>query len=203
MIPPFPIKTARLILRPLAPTDADAVYRLYADWEVSKQLSRITFPFTHEAAHQFITDAQHGFANMGTYILAMVEQLTGACVGIISLRIPSRDPASPPEWQDEERGLGILGYSVNRSAWRQGYASESATALIHLAFTTLGLTRIQATPLRDNLASRRVLERLGFSMEEAGILEEPLYGGPARIADGYLLKRTEWVQNEETDHDCY
>jgi RimJ/RimL family protein N-acetyltransferase len=61
--------------------------------------------------------------------------------------------------------------------------------MVQFAFDELGLTRLQASPLRQNPASRRVLERLGFIVEEGGILEAPLYGGPARLADRYVLMR--------------
>jgi RimJ/RimL family protein N-acetyltransferase len=86
-------------------------------------------------------------------------------------------------------GLGILGYAVARPHWHQGYASESAKRMVAFAFDELGLTRLQASPLRGNRASERILERLDFMVTEVGVAEEPLYGGPARLVDRYTLVR--------------
>lgn len=61
--------------------------------------------------------------------------------------------------------------------------------MIRFAFEELGLDRIQASPLRTNTASRRLLERLGFTVVAANILEEPLHGGPSQPGDCYLLRR--------------
>jgi RimJ/RimL family protein N-acetyltransferase len=184
----FPIYTSRLLLRPLQGTDANAIYELYSDWEVSRQLSQITFPFTFEAAQQFIQTAQQSVSAKSSYMLGIVQRSDENTVGVISLRVPSLDPSYPQEWRLEDEGLGIVGYSIVRSAWGQGYATESVQTVISFAAGILGLTRLQATSLRQNTASRRVLERLGFQIAESDILEEPLYGGPARIADCYILR---------------
>jgi 8-oxo-dGTP diphosphatase len=183
----FPIYTTRLLLRPLQVADIDAIYELYSDWEVSKQLSQITFPFTVEAAQQFIYAAQQSASSQSSYMLGIIQRSDEDTVGVVSLRVPALDPSSPPESKLEDEGLGIVGYSIVRSAWGQGYATESLQAIISFAADTLELTRLQATALRQNIASRRVLEHCGFQIAEPDILEEPLYGGPARIADCYIL----------------
>ena len=184
----FPISTSRLWLRPLQVSDANAIYELYSDWEVSRQLSRIPFPFPRETARQFIDTAQQSLAAKSGYVLGIILRSAEITVGVISLRVPSLDPSSPQEERREDEGLGIVGYSLVRSAWGQGYATESVQAISAFACDTLGLTRLQATSLRQNTASRRVLERLGFYIAEPDILDEPLYGGPARIADRYMLR---------------
>ncbi len=65
--------------------------------------------------------------------------------------------------------------------------------MVELAFTDLHLVRLRATVLRDNVASRRVLERLCFRIGRADVLEVPRYGGPARLGDTFVLDRTEWI----------
>jgi RimJ/RimL family protein N-acetyltransferase len=52
----------------------------------------------------------------------MLERPTSALVEVVSLRIPALD-AQP--WTTD-RGLGILGYSVARDRWGNGFASEGA-----------------------------------------------------------------------------
>ncbi len=167
----------------------DYFFQLYSDWAVSQYLSRITFPFTIEAAQHFVAHAQAALRQGSTYTLGIFERGSEAFVGVISLRVPSRDPTYPEEWRAEDVGLGILGYSVVPAYWHHGFATESAARMITFAFDDLALTRLQASPLRDNPASARILQRLNFTMTEVGIEEKPLYGGPVRLADCYMLVR--------------
>jgi hypothetical protein len=81
---------------------------------------------------------------------------------------------------DQRRRAGILGYAVAGRRWGHGLAGEAAAAATTFAFTELRLARLRATPLRGNVASRRILERLGFAIDEAGVEEIPRYGGPTR-----------------------
>ncbi len=184
------LETLRLLLRPLAEEDVDAVHRLYAEWDVAKSLSRIAHPFSVEAARQFVAAAQAAFGHGAGYTLGMVERESGAFVGVVSLRIPSMDPALSDEVRADDAGLGILGYAVARPWWRHGFATEGAKRMVEFALDELGLDRLQASALRDNPTSGRILERLGFVIAEAGIIQESLYGGPPRLADRYLLTRS-------------
>jgi [ribosomal protein S5]-alanine N-acetyltransferase len=183
------LETRRLILRPLMPSDVTSIFHLYADWEVAKNLSRIVFPFSYQAAQQFIATAQIDLAQASGYMLGMLQRESAAFVGVISLRIPSNDPQLSVEARAAVAGLGILGYAVARPNWHQGYATESATRMVVFAFDELGLMRLQASPLRGNRASQRILERLNFRVTAAGVTEEPLYGGPAHLVDRYTLVR--------------
>jgi RimJ/RimL family protein N-acetyltransferase len=64
--------------------------------------------------------------------------------------------------------------------------------MVQFAFRDLDLHRLRATALRDNLASRRVLERLGFRIRFTDVREVPRYGGPPRLGDTYMLERDDW-----------
>lgn len=186
--PALPLRTARLTLRPVEPGDAPFFHQLYADWRVAQYLLRTPAPFTDAHARAFVEAAVAGLQQRDTYTLVM-DQDEGKPVGLISLRIPAVDAHASPEERAEDEGLGILGYSILPEFWGQRYASESAARMIHFAFEELGLDRIQASALRTNTASRRLLERLGFTIVEANILEEPLHGGPQQPGDCYLLRR--------------
>jgi len=191
-VPAYPkliLETPRLVLRPLSRDDAPEVYALYSDWEISQCLSRISWPFSVEAAHRFVADSEAALLDGLSYMLGMFKRDGGAFVGIVALRIPSFNPSYSEQERREDAGLGILGYSVARSYWNEGFATEAARGVITWAFDVLGLSRIQASPLRENVASQRVLSRLGFTVEEPGLLEEPLFGAPPRLADRYMLFR--------------
>ena len=58
-----------------------------------------------------------------------------------------------------------LGYSVDAGHWRQGYGKEAVRGVLTYAFTTLGLHRIEAHILEENIASIKLIEALGFTSE--------------------------------------
>jgi RimJ/RimL family protein N-acetyltransferase len=58
-----------------------------------------------------------------------------------------------------------LGYRLKRSFWGKGFATEGAHALIAYGFNQVGIDSIMAQTLQRNLASRRVMEKLGMRVE--------------------------------------
>ena len=75
-------------------------------------------------------------------------------------------------------GIGVIGYSIIQSQWGRGYATE-AVGVIANRTSSLGLRSLQASTVTDNLASQRVLQKLGFGLSETGIMEKAMHG-PAR-----------------------
>ena len=70
--------------------------------------------------------------------------------------------------QDIRRGFYqscVLGYKFDHRFWRQGYARESISKCIRIIFDEMKLHRIEAQVLPDNIASKRLLMRLGFVPE--------------------------------------
>ncbi|MEO6788745.1 MAG: GNAT family N-acetyltransferase [Chthoniobacteraceae bacterium] len=86
------------------------------------------------------------------------------------------------DWVARERGSGRvtgavqfagdnLGFFVSPDAWGQGYGREMVLACCERLPARLGLTELEATVMRENVASRRILERAGFAF--AGLHTEP------------------------------
>ena len=65
-------------------------------------------------------------------------------------------------WPDSE-GSAELGYRLKRTEWGQGLACEGAKALVDWGFITAGYERITACTAVENLASRRVMEKVGMT----------------------------------------
>ena len=63
-----------------------------------------------------------------------------------------------------------LVYELASQYWRQGIMTEALGEVIHFSFKSLELNRLEAYVMVDNIASRKLLEKLGFSLE--GILKE-------------------------------
>ncbi|WP_343079771.1 GNAT family protein [Ostreiculturibacter nitratireducens] len=87
--------------------------------------------------------------------LFLIRRSDEALLGAITLDNIRRGPAQ----------AGTLGYWIGESYSRQGYMREAISAVVHYAFTTLDLSRIEAACLPENAASRGVLEKSGFKYE--------------------------------------
>jgi RimJ/RimL family protein N-acetyltransferase len=87
-----------------------------------------------------------------------------------------------------------VGFVLARAAWGRGYMHEALTALIHHAFGTLQLHRLEADVDPRNERSVRLLERLGFVRE--GVLRERwLVAGEVQDAVFYGLLAREWTES--------
>lgn len=104
-------------------------------------------------------------------------------VGWVSLRIAERDLAT-----------GEIGYSIVRDFRGRGIATEGVRTLIDEAFTQGGLTRVNAYCLPENMPSRRLLERLGFSAEGTLPRGATVNG---HIVDVLMhrMERDRWIQS--------
>lgn len=87
--------------------------------------------------------------------LFLVRREDAKLVGAITLDNIRRGPAQ----------AGQIGYWIGAEFARQGYMSEAVEAVAAHAFGALDLSRIEAACLEENVASRGVLERTGFSLE--------------------------------------
>jgi ribosomal-protein-alanine N-acetyltransferase len=81
-----------------------------------------------------------------------------------------------------------------RPYWGRGYATEAATAAVQFAFSSLELDSIVSFTAAVNLRSRRVMERLGMSHNEANDFEHPIVarGHPLSHHVLYTLSGEEW-----------
>lgn len=94
--------------------------------------------------------------NSGSAVPVFLERRDdGVLLGAITLDNIRRGPAQ----------AGTLGYWIGQPFARLGYMSEAIAALVHYAFTTLDLSRIEAACLPENTPSRGVLEKAGFKYE--------------------------------------
>ena len=155
-----PLATERLSLRPLRPSDADAVHRLVNDWEVVRMLSQLPFPYPRDLADRWIASTLEQMERGSGYHLAITGQEDGQemLIGCIGLRL------------DMTPRVGNLGYWIGRRFWRLGVATEAATRLSSWALANLDVDRLEAHVAVDNAASGAVLRRAGF--HEIGTGEE-------------------------------
>lgn len=150
---PFaPLTTERLVLRPLEADDAEALHRLVNDWEITRNLTLVPFPYPRELADEWIRSTQESLIEGKAYHLAITghEGEQEMLVGVVGLRI------------DAAARVGRLGYWVGRQFWGHGVATEAASRLARWALANLDLDRLEAGVITDNPASAAVLRRVGF-----------------------------------------
>jgi RimJ/RimL family protein N-acetyltransferase len=59
-----------------------------------------------------------------------------------------------------------MGYELDPKHWRKGYATEAARAVLDFGFSHMKVTRVTAWCIADNVASARVLEKIGMKLEK-------------------------------------
>jgi ribosomal-protein-alanine N-acetyltransferase len=153
----FPtLATNRLILRELQPTDAAAIFRIGSDDAVMHWYDLDTFTLLNDAA-VFIERQQLRFAQRRGIrwglALRHSDQIVGWCGHV-------QGPYQRME----------LGYALAQPYWRQGLMREALQAIIPFSFMGLDVNRLEATVHVENVASRGLLEQLGFRAE--GTLRE-------------------------------
>ena len=142
------IVTSRLRGRPLAESDLAELLVLHRDQRVLSAFGAA--PGTADDTRHFLARKlahwqEHGFG------IWMFRDPTATYIGRCGIH----------RWRNEVE----LGYIVEPSFWGQGFATEMATAVAGHAFTALGLSNLVAFTRKENLASRRVMDKVGFRYE--------------------------------------
>jgi RimJ/RimL family protein N-acetyltransferase len=176
----LPIETERLILREWRDEDLEPFARINADPEVMTYLNggdRMTLEETRTMLNDRVRKhwEEHGY---GWFAVDLKE--TGAFIGFVGLHIPVFLPEVFPAVE--------VGWRLDRSVWNRGLATEGARASLRFGFEDLDLDRIISIRHRDNLASGRVMDKLGMTLDRETTL--PANGWPLLI---YALERDDWL----------
>jgi len=146
------ILTERLEIRTYTPEDLPKLHRLLSDAETMRFWPA---PFTTEQSEGWLkrslANYSQGYGRMGMFTRKGGEFVGD--VGIMTLEV-------------DDMTENDLGYIVHASHWGKGYGFEAATAVLEYGFQTLGLERICANMPTDHVASRRVAEKLGMTLEK-------------------------------------
>ena len=150
------LHSERLLLRPLGPPDAEGVFRIFSDPEVTRLTDADTMTHAQEAS-VLIEFLQQRFESGTGVRWGIVTKDDGELIGTIGFN-------QIVAWSHR----ASLGYDVRRSSWRHGFATEAVKTVVAFGQTALGLHRVEAMVMIGNEASARVLQRCGF--EEEGLL---------------------------------
>ena len=143
------LTTRRLMLRPLATTDAQALYAIFSDPAVVRYWS--AEPWTDISfADTAIARALEAYRDETELRFAIELAATREVIGTVALH-----------HFFNQNNRCELGYAIASRHWGQGYASEALEAVLGHGFAEVGLNRIEADIDPRNEASGRVLEKIG------------------------------------------
>jgi len=115
--------------------------------------------------------------SLGRFEWLMYRGSETRALGWVSLRMQERDPES-----------GEVGYSVIESERNQGFASEAVRAIIAEGFSAARLARIRAFCIPENVPSRVVLEKIGFTQKATLPHGAMVHGKPVDVL-AFVLER--------------
>ena len=167
--PAYPLTTARMTLRPYEAGDLAALHDLFGREDVCRYLPWGPMDLDQARAklEQRVRQTRIE-ADGDPLLLAAVEEATGRMVGEFMLRLTSARSRQ-----------GEIGWSFHPDVQGRGLATEGAREMLRLGFDELGLHRIVAECDPRNVASLRVMARLGMRRE-------------AHLVDNEFLKG-EWI----------
>lgn len=148
------LETERLLLRPIQPPDAEAVFKYRCNKQVNRYQSFI--PESVDEVNYFIAHKVSREINVpGTWTQWVVlKKDNGELIGDIGIH-----------FHDQEPGQAEIGCTFNDLYHGKGYATEALKKITDFLFDELGKERITASVDPRNLPSVRLMERLGFRQQ--------------------------------------
>lgn len=145
------LTTDRLTLRAVTMDDAEAMFEYSSNDNVSRYVLWETHQ-TLEDAKAFIEMAIEAYEMRDFYHWGI--EYNGQFIGTIDY-----------VGLNEYSGMGEIGYVLSDDYWNKGLVTEAAKRIIDFGFDELGLVRIQARCIAENIASSRVMEKCGMKFE--------------------------------------
>ncbi|PIG92336.1 GNAT family N-acetyltransferase [Gloeocapsopsis sp. IPPAS B-1203] len=160
------LETERLILRQFTKDDADNLFELNSDLEVTRLTPDVgQLPNSTEIQTKTLPQYLAYYELYDGYgCWAAVEKSSQAFIGWFYLRPAIHAAYFNPQLAD---GDDIeLGYRLCKAIWGKGYATEGAKALIWKGFREVGMHRVFTVALAVNAPSIRVMEKIGLKREK-------------------------------------
>ena len=159
--------------------DAPGALSVYGDEETALYLARPALASLAEA-EAMIARCLAGYAS-GESVNFVIERIAdGEFIGMCLL-FHFEQPSRRAE----------IGYTIARTHWSKGYATEAVRGLVEYGFDTLDLNRVEADIDPRNESSARLLERVGFR-REGHLRERWIVKGEVSDTIFYGLLKAEW-----------
>lgn len=156
----FVLKTERLRLRPLTFDDAEQLHQLF---DIEPDVWKFD-PGYERSFHERIKLIERRLQQYQTYGFG--------CFGIerkSDCKLIGQSGLSPHQFENNDGSITDefeVMYTLGKAYWGVGYATEASQAWVRYAFNVANLQRLVVCPHKANVASVRVLEKLGFRFED-------------------------------------
>lgn len=151
----WPVRTERLTIRPCAPGDLEATWRVRSSPGVGEWLTQ---------AHDDRAEYDERFANPDRMAMILVVERDGEIVG--DQMVVLEDAWGQTEVAEQTRGVQAeIGWIIDPVHAGRGYATEAAEALVRICFDGFGVRRVYAHSFAENTRSWQLMERLGMRRE--------------------------------------
>lgn len=145
------IETERLLLRPVLKSDGPEIAAKINNYEISKNLARVPFPYTLSDAEAFLEWAAQ-LDDRSAFRVISLKSSHAEVLGMISY-----------DWMEDTQ-TADMGYWLVQEHWGKGIMSEAAKAMVELAFIDSDLDKLNSCYFDENPASGKVLARAGFTV---------------------------------------
>jgi ribosomal-protein-alanine N-acetyltransferase len=176
------LKTQRLLLRQWQPSDLLPFQQMNADADVMQY-----FPKTlnKKESDELVDKAKALIEKNGWGFWALEVIETREFIGFTGLHSPSDElPFSP---------CIEVGWRLTKTHWKQGYATEAATAALDFAFQYLSVDNIVSFTTVGNKASRGVMNKLGMENTQQNFMHPAIpEHHPLREHVLYKLTKKQW-----------
>ena len=177
------LTTPRLLIRDHLPGDLPYHHELLSSDSGLRYLPELkshTLTQTRENLAEAIR--QQGLADRRCYFFWIESRETGSHIGEIGYTVTKKTPLG---------ALADVGYFIRESCWGHGYTSEALREVLRFAFEENGVYRISCGCLKENAASRRVMEKCGL-LPEGELKEYQWHEGALKDRLVFRLLRQEW-----------
>jgi RimJ/RimL family protein N-acetyltransferase len=171
------VETERLVLRDWAAGDSEPFAALNADPRVMEFFPR---PLSREESDRFIAAAREAICVRGYGLYAAEEKTAGRFIGYVGL--------APVGFQAPFTPATEVGWRLSRASWGNGYATEAARAVVVHAFAQLGFEELVSFTAEWNARSRRVMEKIGMTRDQAADFLHPSLPPEHKLARHVLYR---------------
>ena len=161
--------------RPLRDEDIASVERLASSPDVAR-CSRIPHPYPPGEAQRYVAAALRGREQESAYHFAILDS-AGEFVGAAGLTQVGVDGDKAE-----------LAFWIGRPFWRRGYGYAAAARTARFGFEDLRLASLASWALERNLASIRILRKLGFALHRAAQHEDAKFDASQRLCEFRRLR---------------
>ena len=180
---PFPtLQTSRLVLREITTDDSEDIFEIFSCPDVVRYYDCDVYESLEQAKDQIQSWATN-YSKDISIRWGVTESGSSKIIGTCGFNFWNKQYSSSP-----------VGYDLSPKHWNKGIMTEALTEVLLFGFKEMKLNRIQAITFPENLASVRVLEKLGFQREEWGYFK-----GRYQDVYCYPLLKIEWKPNHASD----